>query len=347
MLRSWTALAVATVMVGAACAEAPAAAEQKPVSQTTKSPAASPTPSPSPSPLAPLRISAAPFHPGEIGFGYSPVTATAAGGTPPYAWDLADGALPTGLTLSADGKVTGTPATLGTFLFTVRVTDTSSGSATLTSSISISKRLVITGQPCTPRSPCSVEAGCVTVCGAFAYFTNGIGPYKFGVVSGSLPTGMGLNALALTNAFPNPPAGTTGKDWVFTVRVTDAIGATAQTTAQFHVFPHIAFSGPTTSTCTTTGGTGCTLAPSLTYTLGTPGLAKVTAVITGLPAGQQWPSGAAFTAQGGTVTAITCSAAYHGTVSGVVTIALQDISTCATSRYCTSGTATVTVKLTC
>lgn len=338
-------LAVGALLIVAACAP-PGAAEQKPVGQVTTAPAVSPTPSPSPSPPASLQITAAPFHPGELGLGYTAVAAIAAGGAPPYGWDVSDGALPTGLAMSPDGNVTGSPASLGTFLFTIRVTDSIGGTATLSSSISIGKRLVISGAPCTQRSPCSVEAGCVTVCGAFAYFTNGIGPFKFGVVSGSLPTGMGLSALALTGAFPNPPAGTTGRDWVFTVRVTDAIGATAQTTAQFHVFPHIAFSGKGPWSCTGSGtASGCIITPALGYALGTPGLTTVAVLLTSTPAG--WPQGAGFTAQNGSL-ALVCGAAKGGPFTGTVQIFLQDKSTCGANKYCTSAPVSIAItRLTC
>jgi hypothetical protein len=47
----------------------------------------------------------------------------AVGGLPPYRWDLPGGALPPGLTLSEDGRISGAPTVPGTFGFTVRVRD--------------------------------------------------------------------------------------------------------------------------------------------------------------------------------------------------------------------------------
>jgi len=47
----------------------------------------------------------------------------ALGGLPPYRWDLPGGALPPGLTLSEDGRISGAPTAPGTFGFTVRVRD--------------------------------------------------------------------------------------------------------------------------------------------------------------------------------------------------------------------------------
>jgi hypothetical protein len=58
------------------------------------------------------------------------VTLAARGGNPPYSWSLASGTVPSGLSLSSGGVISGTPGSRGTFGFTARVTDTSSQSAT-------------------------------------------------------------------------------------------------------------------------------------------------------------------------------------------------------------------------
>lgn len=60
--------------------------------------------------------------PGDVGEPYTAQLA-ATGGTGAYTWSLIDGALPDGLTLSPAGLITGTPTTLGSATFTVRVTD--------------------------------------------------------------------------------------------------------------------------------------------------------------------------------------------------------------------------------
>jgi hypothetical protein len=49
----------------------------------------------------------------------------ATGGTPPYYWSLSWSRLPLGLQLSSRGAISGTPMTTGTFVFEVRVTDSS------------------------------------------------------------------------------------------------------------------------------------------------------------------------------------------------------------------------------
>jgi Putative Ig domain. len=60
-------------------------------------------------------------------------------GTTPYSWAVVSGsgALPTGLGLSPDGTISGTPTKVGNFTFTVRVTDQSSPVQTANATLSI------------------------------------------------------------------------------------------------------------------------------------------------------------------------------------------------------------------
>ena len=329
-------------LVLTACATKPAAVSETPAAQVSPTIAASPTP------VARLEITSLGLHGGEIGLGYAPVSPRAGGGVPPYAWSVSDGSLPGGLAMSASGKVTGTPNSLGSFLFTVQVADSAGAIATVNSSISVSRRVVVTGNPCTVGSPCSVEAGCLTVCGLFGFLSGGVAPFKYQVASGAIPTGMALNGFSLAKAFPAPPT-TSGKDWTFTVRVTDGLGATAQTTAKFHVYPHIAFTGALTATCgdgkTQSWLTGCNLQPQLAYLLGTPGL-SAPKVRLSLVSGQPIPPGMTFTAQGGTVTMIPSQTnCPHAPYQGTVRLVLEDTSTCAANKYCASNAATIKVNL--
>lgn len=48
---------------------------------------------------------------------------TASGGTPPYAWSLEAGGLPSGVTLQNDGTLSGVPGVAGDFVLSYRVTD--------------------------------------------------------------------------------------------------------------------------------------------------------------------------------------------------------------------------------
>ncbi|OLC50005.1 MAG: hypothetical protein AUH80_00010 [Chloroflexi bacterium 13_1_40CM_4_65_16] len=336
-MRSWASGIVVLLLLMAGCA-----APQKLASSSSPPPASpSAASSLSPSPIAPLAIASVAFHAGEIGFAYAPVMATANGGVPPYRWAVTAGSFPGGLVMGATGKVSGTPSATGNFLFTVQVADAVGGSASIGTSIAVSKHISVAAA-CPTRQPCSVEAGCVTACGVFGHASGGVAPFTYKVVAGALPTGMGLNGFSLTKAFPSP-----AKDWIFSVRVTDAIGATAQTTAKFHVFPHIAFTGALAASCSGGGtwGTGCTMQPALPYTLGTPGLALPPvkfSVISGPPL----PKDVKFTAQNGTVTGIfpgqTCPSTGY---DAVVKLVLVDGSICSSGTYCSSAPATVTVHL--
>lgn len=57
-----------------------------------------------------------------VGLDYK-VTLFAEGGVPPYSWRLASGSLPDGLTLDAEGIISGVPAVVDTQTFTVEVED--------------------------------------------------------------------------------------------------------------------------------------------------------------------------------------------------------------------------------
>jgi hypothetical protein len=75
---------------------------------------------------------------GTVGTAYSQNVGTVAhvsGGVTPYTYALSGGALPTGLTLSTAGVISGTPTAAGTSNFTVTVTDSSGHAAVLDLSV--------------------------------------------------------------------------------------------------------------------------------------------------------------------------------------------------------------------
>jgi hypothetical protein len=78
------------------------------------------------------------LSPGQVGVSYA-IGVFADGGIPPYRWSLIAGQLPPGLSLTTSpGRITGTPTTAGTFVFTLRVTDEGGQQATRQFSITIS-----------------------------------------------------------------------------------------------------------------------------------------------------------------------------------------------------------------
>jgi len=159
----------------------------------------------------PLSVTTASLAPGTTGTAYS-ATLAAAGGTGTYSWALASGSLPAGVTLAADGTISGTPTAAGTASFTVRVT---SGAATATKALSI----VVTA-PVTVST--STLAGGVTgtAYSAGLAATGGTTPYTWSIDSGSLPAGLSLAGNVISGT---PSAAGTAS---FTVRATDSIGRT-------------------------------------------------------------------------------------------------------------------------
>jgi len=98
-----------------------------------------------------LAILTAALNSGQVNSAYSQ-TLVATGGTPPLTWTLISGALPTGLTLSPAGQISGTPTvTVTNTPLTFKVTDT--GSPPQTASIT----LTLTIAPSGP-SPASITA---------------------------------------------------------------------------------------------------------------------------------------------------------------------------------------------
>jgi transglutaminase/protease-like cytokinesis protein 3 len=83
-----------------------------------------------------LSITTSTLPGGMVGSSYS-ATLSATGGTPPYSWSIVSGSLPSGLTLSTAGVISGTPSSTGTFSFTVQVRDSSSPAQTAQKTFSV------------------------------------------------------------------------------------------------------------------------------------------------------------------------------------------------------------------
>jgi large repetitive protein len=343
-------LVVALVLMSTACAAVPS--NQTPSPEASASaPAASPSAeaSPSTAPVsspAPLKITSLYFHAGEVAVPYATVNMVAAGGVTPYGWSITSGFLPSGLSVFGS-TVHGTPTSVGTWLFTVRVVDAAGQTASANRSITVARHLTATAS-CPTSQPCRVEAGCVTVCGKFGIVGGGVGPLRYTLTAGAIPTGMGRSGLSLTGTFPAPATRTGTKTWLFTITVTDALGVVVPVAANFYVFAHIAFT-VSSFTCDGAINTGCTA--TTTYTGGTPGLAIPTIKATLLsttPAGMTLPPGYSFTARSGTVTVsfpnIGCGVNQFLHI-WVVSLVLVDQSICAAGKYCSSAPSKLTATL--
>jgi hypothetical protein len=120
---------------------------------------------------------------GMVGTVYT-ATLTASGGTMPYTWSLASGALPPGVSLSQGGSLTGTPTVSGQFSFSIRVTD--AGSYAVSQPLMLTVAQPIAGVPYfTPPAgnysgPVSVTISTSTAGATICYTTDGSVPTATG-----------------------------------------------------------------------------------------------------------------------------------------------------------------------
>jgi hypothetical protein len=173
-------------------------------------------------PAAPaLSITTASLADGINGTAYT-ATLGASGGQTPYAWSVSSGGLPPGLAL-AGSQISGTPSAEGTFPFTIRATDNAGGSATKDFSIRVGPALTIV-----TTSLSTAKTG--TALSQQLSATGGDPPYSWALAAGGLPAGV---TLAPSGAISGTPTGAGNS--TFTVRVTDAVKATADRTFTFLV----------------------------------------------------------------------------------------------------------------
>ncbi|ODU66499.1 MAG: hypothetical protein ABT16_01590 [Rhodanobacter sp. SCN 65-17] len=140
-------------------------------------------------------------------------TITAAGGATPYTFSLVSGSLPTGVTFSSSGALSGTPLASGTFNFTLRVTDAATQTADK------AYQLVVTA-PAIALAPVTLSGG--QVAQAYAQTltaSGGVAPYTFAVTTGALPAGLTLSAAGTLSGTP-----TAAGSFNVTVTATDQHG---------------------------------------------------------------------------------------------------------------------------
>lgn len=164
-----------------------------------------------------------PLDTGAVGSPYS--LQFTASGSPPYTWSVISGALPTGLTMSATGLLSGTPTAAGLFQFTVQVTDKTTRAVSNSFILTIAPQLVIT----TTFLP-DGAVGAPYPAGQKITATGGTPPYTFST-TGSFPAGLTLNAS--TGAITGTP--TQGGRNSFTAQVKDSAGITVTKTLVINI----------------------------------------------------------------------------------------------------------------
>jgi len=193
----------------------------------------------------------------------------ASGGTTPYKWNLSSGSLPSGLTLSTAGMISGTPTISGTYTFGVTVVD----SATKAQSKSVTYSIVVTPQPSVPTalsiSTISLGSGQVgTSYSASLSASGGTPSYTWSLASGRLPAGLTLSSAGVISGAPTASGTST-----FAVQVKDS-GSPAQTqSASESITVNAAAPSKLTITSTSLAGakSGSSYSATLSASGGTPG----------------------------------------------------------------------------
>ncbi len=152
----------------------------------------------------------------------------ATGGLTPYTWAIESGILPDGLTMTSAGVISGTPTTIGSTTFTVRVQDSIGTTSLQTLFITVT-------QPPPPLVILTTHLPETTADQGYSQTLSaagGVPPYTWTIASGSLGQGLNLSAAGVISGIA-ANAGTS----VFVVRVTDSAQQTVQRTLAIEIKP--------------------------------------------------------------------------------------------------------------
>jgi hypothetical protein len=141
-------------------------------------------------------------------------TLAAGGGTPAYKWSVSSGKLPGGMSLSSStGIISGTPTAVGSFTFSIAVTDSSSPQQKKSSSFTI----VTAAKPLKITTSTLPSGTAKTAYSQTLIATGGTPSYSWSITSGTLPSGMQLiGAKGVISGTP-----TTSGNFLFTLTVVD------------------------------------------------------------------------------------------------------------------------------
>ena len=268
----------------------------------------------------------------------TPVTMTATGGTGTGYTFSATG-LPTGLTMSSSGTISGTPTVSGTFPYTVTVTDSAGNQGTFNCSVTVNPPIsatcvVINAVQNVPITPVTMTA------------TGGTGTgYTFSATG--LPTGLTMSSSGTISGTP-----TVTGTFPYTVTVTDSAGNKGTFNCSVTVYPPISATcvvinavqnvpiTPVTMTATGGTGTGYTFSASglpTGLTMSSNGTISGTPTVTGT-----FPYTVTVTDSAGNQGTFNCSVTVYPPISAtcVVINAVQNVPITPVTMTATGGTGT-------
>lgn len=146
-------------------------------------------------------------------------------GNSPNTYTYVSGTVPPGMTLAANGILSGTPSTAGTYVFRYRITDTDGDTAEANVTVTVSADI----SPVGVDDTFTIDACVAAVRDLLANDTKGNLPASVVYVSGTVPPGMTFQNGTLTGT-PTTPG-----TYTFTYRITDADGDTDDATVQVTV----------------------------------------------------------------------------------------------------------------
>ncbi|PZQ18412.1 MAG: autotransporter outer membrane beta-barrel domain-containing protein [Rhodanobacter denitrificans] len=143
---------------------------------------------------------------------------TASGGAAPYTYAIASGTLPTGLSMSTSGQLSGTPTASGSFTFTVIAEDDNAQTGSQAYTLDVAP-------PTLTLLPATLPNGLAGTAYSQQFTASGgLAPYTYAVIVGTLPAGLSLSSAGLLSGTP-----TADGSYSFSVQATDSTGGTAGT----------------------------------------------------------------------------------------------------------------------
>jgi hypothetical protein len=182
-------------------------------------------------PLTALAVTTTTLPAGVIGTAYTQTQLQATGGVPSYTWAVTSGSLPSGLTLSSGGVISGTPngTSAGTSTSVVTVTDSMTPTHAQANSGTLSIVITIATLEITTTSLPAATAGASY--SATVSATGGVTPYTWSLIG--QPSWLSINAS--TGALSGTAPSTSGKTPTFSVTVKDNESPTQESVANFTI----------------------------------------------------------------------------------------------------------------